>query len=61
MQKLVLVVAVAAASLACCGCETVGLNAAVGFNVDGWRVGLTVKPLVWQETDSPPSSATTRP
>jgi hypothetical protein len=61
MQKLVLVVAVAAASLVCCGCETVGLNAAVGFNVDGWHVGLTLHPLVWQETDSPASSATTRP
>jgi hypothetical protein len=60
MQKLVLVVAVAAASLLGCGCEAIGLSASVGFNIDGWRVGVTVKPLVWQETDSPPSSATTR-
>jgi hypothetical protein len=61
MRSLVLVLVVAAASLVGWGCESVGLSASVGFNIDGWRVGLTVKPLVWQETDSPPSSATTRP
>jgi hypothetical protein len=58
MRRLVVVLVVAAASLVGCGCESIGLSASVGFNIDGWRVGVTVKPLVWQEVDAAGAAAT---
>jgi hypothetical protein len=61
MRRAVLVLVVAAASLVGCGCESIGLSASVGFNIDGWHVGLSVRPLVFQELEAGAGAAATQP